>query len=75
MRLLDKGDWLLIESQDKQSVYAGIYENCGARAYETYRRSDLPNDLIGSEDLECLLINWSDWQARVSHIIRQAATD
>lgn len=68
MTLLDKEDWILIESEDKQSVYAGIYEHEGARAYETFNLFDLPNDLIRREDFESYLINWSDWKAGVRFV-------
>lgn len=58
MKLLAKEQWQMEESQDKKHVIASLYEYPkGYRYWDKYDKSNLPNNLIGLNDLERLGVN------------------
>ncbi|MER8845947.1 hypothetical protein [Mesorhizobium australicum] len=55
LTLLPKEEWSLQQYEDV--IAAGIYRNrAGYRHSVKFKRSDLPNDLIGTDDLERVVI-------------------
>jgi hypothetical protein len=56
MPLLPKEQWRL-ERIPGGFVAAGIYDNCGHRHWVKFAELDLPNDLVGVEDLKRLVVD------------------
>ena len=63
MRLLPKADWTMEPTADGDHLIVCTHANGPKqdyRFYEKVRVSDLPNDLIGRDDLERLLVDSID---------------
>lgn len=51
MRLLPPEQRMFSLSEDRRTVYAGVHDREGYRWWTAVPLSDLPNDLVGRDDL------------------------
>ncbi len=72
MSKLPKSEWT-IHMEAPDSVILGAWEHLGARAYRKFLLIDLPNDYIGLDDLEGLVVNRRHRRPVGQFMSRQAA--